>query len=183
MEIGDQQVNGAKAVSRRDKDIRLPLKGMDHPLFIGRAFQKPQTGRPDRDETSAIGPYRIHLCRRRRGDKAAFRMHPVIVRIGHLHRQESPRPHMQCRHDGFNAAGPEGRHQFFGEMQSCRRRRHRPFIFRKDRLIIAAVLLIHGALAADIGWQGNLPHLHQLFHQFRPPVREGERHLAAREFF
>ncbi len=110
-------------------------------------------------------------------------MHAVILGILHFYRQKSSRPDMEGGRHHPDAPRPELFQQLLREMQTRRRRRHRTFVFREDCLIIAAILFINGAQAADIGRQWYFPVCHQLFHELRTGGREGQRDFSTVEFF
>ena len=65
MEIGQEQVDGAKAVAREDEEARLAVKFADGAILGGGAFEQAQAGRADRNDAARA---------RRANKKAALRI-------------------------------------------------------------------------------------------------------------
>ncbi len=128
-----------------------------HPsVRAGGAFQQPQRGRADGDDTPALRACVIEKCGRLFADMADFLMHAVLGRILRLDRQECPRPDMQRHESAVDAGGVECLEQALGEMQAGRRRGDRAFLARIDRLVVLAVALVFRPLGRDIGRQGYM---------------------------
>ncbi len=53
MEIGQQHVDGAKTIARRDEDRRLALEGAKLAVFAGGAFKQARRRGADRDDAPA----------------------------------------------------------------------------------------------------------------------------------
>ena len=82
-------------------------------------------------------------------------MHAVVSRVVDLDRQEGSRSDMQGDVVQADAARLEIGEKLRGEMQSGGRRRDRSVFARIDRLVVAAVTIILGALGGDVGRKGH----------------------------
>src|SRR5271163_4746942 len=69
-----------------------------------------------------------------------------------------------------------------GEMQSRRRRRHRPFLAREYGLVVGAVLRIDATAAGDIGRQRHIAALGERLVERGAGKGEAKHHLAALTF-
>ena len=59
MEIGQEDIDRAKAIAGRDEDRGLALERRDRAVFGGSTFQEPQRGGADRDDASAARARRV----------------------------------------------------------------------------------------------------------------------------
>ena len=80
MEIGQQDIDRAKAIARRDEDRGLARKRLDGAVLGRSAFEQPQRGGADRDDTAAPGAGRVQRGRGLGSDAAPFGVHPVLGR-------------------------------------------------------------------------------------------------------
>ena len=59
MEIGEENIDRAKAIARRDEDRGFVRKRLDGAVVGRGTFQQPQRGSADRDDTAAAGAGRV----------------------------------------------------------------------------------------------------------------------------
>ena len=73
MEIGQQDIDRAEAVARRDEDRGLAGKRRDRAVLGRGAFQQPQRGGADRDDAAAGARAALSARGGLGGDAAPFR--------------------------------------------------------------------------------------------------------------
>ena len=95
MKIGQQNIDRAKAITRRNEDRGFAAERLDRAVLGGSTFQQPQRGGADRDDAATLRARRIERVGGFAGDHTPFRMHLVSGGIVRLDRQERPGPDMQ----------------------------------------------------------------------------------------
>ncbi len=66
MEIGEERIDSAEAITRLDEDRSLAGEGMQSAVFISSGFEQAQSRRADRDDATAPRPRRIQRIGRLR---------------------------------------------------------------------------------------------------------------------
>src|ERR1700756_5209630 len=82
-------------------------------------------------------------------------MHFVRFGICNRDRQERASADVKGHRLAFDTAFGKTPNKLRREMKSCRWRSNRALLSRKDRLIVGAITLVHGSLAAYVGRQGD----------------------------
>ena len=150
MEIGQQDIDGAKPIARRNEDRGIAGEWFDGAVLGRGALQQPQRGGADRDDPSAFGARRVQRIGGFARDRAPLRMHLVRGRVLGLDRQERPRPHMQRDPVNADAALAQRRLERRRKMQAGGGCRDRAFIDGEHGLIVGSVALIGRALRGDV---------------------------------
>ena len=157
MEIGQQQIGGAKPVAGGDEDVGVAGKGPDHAIGIGGAFQGAQRCGANRRDPPARA---MNGIQPRRGLR-----HPV-ARVSACMRcwlvssavtgRKVPSPTCRVTASRVTPLCARRGEQLRREVQARRGRRHRAVLARKNGLVIGDILRIGLALAGDIGRQRHL---------------------------
>ena len=108
MKIGQQDIDSAKPIARRDEDRGVAAERLDGAVLARRAFQQPQRGGADRDDAAA-------LARVPRSapppSRAEMQPHSACIRCSEvssdLDRQERPCPDMQRQAMDVDAAAAQ----------------------------------------------------------------------------
>ena len=178
MKVGHQQVDGAKAIPRRDEDVGRPGERSDQPIFAGRAFQQAQRRRADGHHpapTLANGVERVCGLRR---DVTDFGMHLVVLGIVHLHGKEGAGADMQRHEMPVDTACRETVQELRGEMQPGRRRGDGPALTCIDGLVVRPIMLVLGPARCDIGRQWNVADRYQRQVEIRSGAIKGQGNLS-----
>ena len=77
VEIGEQPLDDAEAVARRDEEPRFGLAGAHAPVVVGRRLERAQAGRADGDDAAAARARRVDRGDGRRRNPVPLRVHPV----------------------------------------------------------------------------------------------------------
>ena len=146
MEVGDQPVDRAEAVTWGDEDLGLAGAGFDLSLFRRHRFERAQRGGADRDHATAA----LARGRDRAGsgmrNRETLAVHAMLRQIFALDRLERARTHVQGEVRERDAARLQACQHRLVEMQSRGRRSDRARIARIDGLVAFAVVFVGGTL-------------------------------------
>ncbi len=95
MEVRDQGVDAAEAVSRIDEDIRPAGGGMKQPVLVRKALQRAAGGGAHGDDPAAVLPAAVHDRGGFLRDDAELRVHLVILDLVLLDGAEGAEPDVQ----------------------------------------------------------------------------------------
>ena len=153
VEVGEQDIDGAKGMAGRYEYRRLALESADVAASVGGALEQPKRGGPDRDDAAAPCARRIQGLRRRRIEAAPFRVHHVIPGVLDLDGQKGARADVQRDPMQARAGRLDAREQGRREVKPRRRRRDGAGFVGEDRLVGLAILGRGGPARRDIRGQ------------------------------
>ena len=153
VEIGHQAVDRAELVARRDEDVGVALERADDAVCAGRAFQQAEAGGADGDDPAAGGAGAVQAVGGGGVDPAPFAVHPVVVGLVDLDRQEGAGADVQGQGLAADPRCVQRLQQGIGKVQRRGGRGDGALFAGKHRLIVAGVALVDRPLAGDIGRQ------------------------------
>ena len=95
VEIGHHHVDGAKAIAGGDEQRGLSREWIKDSILGARAFEQPQRGGADRDDTAPGAAYPVERLCRFRAHAAVLGIKVVVRCVSGLYRKERARPHAQ----------------------------------------------------------------------------------------
>jgi len=179
VEVGEQQVDGAKAVARQDVDAGLAGEGLNRAVGGGRSFEQAERRGADRDDAPAgraggvDGPGR---CLRQ---LAGLQVHPVVARVLDLDRQEGAGADVEGERDAVDAARRERVQQAGREVETSGGGGDRAGPARENGLVVAEVGGFRPVGALDVGRQRHGADPLEARQQLAGRQCEVERNLAA----
>src|SRR5262245_49347514 len=139
MKVGKQHICGLEVIAWGYEERCFARKSCKSPAIQRRLLQDSEARCPGGDNPPARCPGLVETGCRFRADLAPFGMHLVIRRILCFDRIKRARTNMQRHFLNRYPARREIVQKPWGEMQARRWRRDRPWLLRKERLIVLRV--------------------------------------------
>lgn len=178
MKIGEEQIDGAKPIARRDKQACFSAKWMNAPRLVGGAFEEAERRCANGHQPPTLGPDGIESRRGFATDLAPLFVHFVVPHLLRLHGEKRAGADMERNEMAYDATSSERIKERLIEMKPCRWRRHGAVPGSVDGLIVIGILVVRGPTRRDVGRQRHFPHGGDCFVEHRPMKVEGEDDLS-----